>query len=87
MKPTKRTLPHDNNGHPVADPTSFYAISDYDDAGNPQYFGYLAPDGGWYIQKYDTAAKTFRYASGLDSYPANWAGRANLAYDYSSEVF
>jgi hypothetical protein len=74
----------DNNGHPVHDPTSFYAVSD---AGTVQYFGFLSEDGRWYIQKYDTTAKTFRYTTANSAYPASWTNRASLTYDYFSEVF
>lgn len=78
----------DVNGHPVHDPTSFYAISDIDDASTVQYFGFLAVDGRWYIQKYDTTAKTFRYtSSGTVAYATAWTDRASLTYDYFSEVF
>jgi len=66
-----------------------YEISDQDDAGTVQYFGFLNNQGGWIIQQYDTGAspKTMRYAIGTSSYSANWTARASLSYGYYNTLF
>ena len=64
------------------DPLIKYQISDQDNTGNPSYFGFASPTGSWYIMKQDTAANTYRYASGSTGYATNWTNRASLTYDY-----
>jgi hypothetical protein len=69
------------------DPTDPYKISDVDDAGSPQYYGFLDRDDHWFIMKVDTTAKTYRYIAGPSNYPTNWTNRATLTYDYFSNIF
>ena len=57
-------------------------ISDIDDASNPQYYGYVNQEGGWVIMKYDTSAKTIRYAKGFGNYASNWTNRATSGVVY-----
>ena len=64
-----------------------YRISDIDDAGDPQYYGFLDKYGNWYIlQMTDTTA---RYTKGdtYSDYATNWANRVSLSYDYFHVVF
>lgn len=81
------TAPRDLNNTPVNDPLGMYKISDQDPAGDPQYYGYLAHDGSYYIQKIDVAGNAFRYYAGKDNYAAQWTNRASLPYDYFDAIF
>lgn len=64
-----------------------YKISDLDDSGTTNYFGYVASTGGWYILAYNTSTNTFRYIKGDSSYSTNWTNRSSLSYDYYDVVF
>lgn len=67
--------------------TSSYKISDLDTGGTTQYFGYVDANGNWYILQ--LTGTTARYAKGTaaSAWPAVWAARASLSYDYFYEVF
>lgn len=77
----------DPNGRPAVDVLSAFAASDLDDADTTQYFGFLAADGAWMVQKYDTSAGQIRYCTGRGDYLTNWTNRAGLTYSLFSDVF
>ena len=58
-----------------ANPTTKYKASDIDDVGNPEYYGFLRDDGGWYILKI-TDGNNMRYCKGDTDYSTNWNNRA-----------
>ena len=64
-----------------------YKINDIADSTSPEYYGFEAADGAWYILKIDTTANTYRYAKGNSSYSTNWTNRADLSYGYYSVTF
>jgi hypothetical protein len=66
-------------------PTDGYEISNIDDVGNPQYYGFIKKTGDWYIMQKD--AGTFLYAKGANSYSINWTIRGTLIFDYYNNVF
>ncbi len=63
-----------------------FQLSDWIDTGDPQYYGYLAPNGEWYIKRLDNANRQNRFARGLGDFPAAWAGREGLVYGYLDDV-
>ena len=63
-----------------------YKPSDMDNAGAPEYYGFIAAGGGWYIMRIAGGAE-FRYTAGESDYTSAWAGRAGLTYGYLNEVF
>ena len=69
------------------DPLAQYKISDMDMVGDPNYFGYEAIGGSWYIMQYLVGADSFRYVKGPNGYVDAWATRVNLIYDLFSNVF
>jgi hypothetical protein len=69
------------------DPLVGYRISDMDETGDPNYFGFEDKDGNWYIMEYNIALNTFRYVKDASGYAAGWAGRAGLSYDLFENVF
>lgn len=62
-----------------------YVISDLDEAGTTKYYGFLDPEGNWYILQLTSTAA--RYIKGTSSYATNWTGRAGLTYDYYNMIF
>lgn len=69
----------------VQDPFIRYkAVDEFDDgvAANIKYYGFIDPEGHWYIIKNDPSgsAKTYRYAFGGTDYVTNWTNRASLTY-------
>lgn len=66
-----------------------YRLSDKDDDGSPNYYGFTDSDGGWYVMKETVSAgnDTYRFAKGSADYAANWSNRASLSYDYFFNVF
>lgn len=66
-----------------------YTLSDKDDDASPNYYGYLAKDGSWYIMKETVVAgaDTYRFIKGASGYTTNWTNRASLSYDYFNTVF
>lgn len=63
-----------------------YSLTDYVESVDPEYYGFLALDGSWYIQKF-TASGTIRYTKGDSDYTTNWTNRVSLTYDYFDAVF
>jgi uncharacterized protein RhaS with RHS repeats len=66
-----------------------YVIADKDDDGTPNFYGYVRPDGSWYILKETVlaGADTYKYAKGTRAYEDNWTNRAGLTYAYFHNVF
>lgn len=61
--------------------TSGYRISEIDE-GAVTYYGFIDKNGAWLIMREDTQTSSFRYAKGDLNFPAAWANRQNLKYDY-----
>jgi len=80
-------LPQERNSIPVHDPLSMYKISEEDGNADPQYFGFLAWNGAFYVQKRNIAAGTNRYYAGKGDYTDKWTNRASLSYDYFDLIF
>jgi hypothetical protein len=51
------------------------------------YFGYIDPDGLWYITELNKASGTMRYVKGAGSYATAWTNRAIQSYGYYDAVF
>jgi len=55
-----------------------------------QYYGFLASNGAWIIQQFDTTNATsitaYRYVAGQSGYAAAWAGRDALTYKLFNEI-
>ena len=65
-----------------------YAISDTDEGGDPEYFGFVAADGSWYIMAITGAvSENIRYAKGDSNYDDAWDLRATHAYGRFDNVF
>lgn len=73
----------------LTDGTSVYILSDTDDSSSPKYYGYIRPDGHWYIQKeaVNGSVNEYRYAVGSGGYAAAWTNRASETYSYADEAF
>lgn len=69
-----------------ASPTEGYAIAEIDE-GAIGYYGFINIQGAWFIMKEDLESGSFRYTRGGSNFPANWAKREHLKYDYFHEVF
>lgn len=74
----------------IQDPFIQYKPADIDDASTPKYYGFIDPNGHWYIMKEESS--TYRYASGTgngdesNQYPAKWTDRASHNYTYLSSI-
>lgn len=67
-------------------PTDGYTISQIDDTGSSNYFGFINKIGAWYISKEDNSGNV-RYIKGTTNFSTNWTDRTNLTYDYFDNVF
>lgn len=67
-------------------PTDGYKISEIDE-GVVTYYGFINKEKAWLIMRQDTNENSFRYAKGNSDFPANWANRENLKYDYFYNLF
>jgi len=69
-------------------PTSYiysdYELSDLDAAGVTKYYGYVAQNQNWYIEKVTDIAVRFKKGSG--DYVTNWTNRADPPYSYYFEL-
>ena len=67
--------------HRVGGSNVEFLVHDIDESGDPKYYGFAAPDGGFIVMEVtnDTA---YRYYIGRGTYEAAWTGRAALSYDY-----
>jgi hypothetical protein len=68
-------------------PTSNYKLSGLDASGDPVYFGYLDPDGNWYIMQLSVGGGTSLYVKGAAGFLAAWGNRAIQSYEYYNVVF
>ncbi|KKK71463.1 hypothetical protein LCGC14_2913650 [marine sediment metagenome] len=66
-------------------PQDSYILAGADD--NAQIYGYVNAKGAWYIQKFDSSDKTYRYARGVGDFISNWNSRTGLTYSLPNEVF
>lgn len=66
-----------------------YAISNIDADASPNYYGFEASDGAWYILKetVSAGADTYLYFAGASDLSTNWTNRAGLSYAAFSVVF
>ena len=76
---------------PISDakynPTNEYKASDIDASGNPEYYGFIKADGGWYILQI-TDGVNLRYCKGDSDYTTNWGNRKiSLSYNLFHLVF
>lgn len=67
-------------------PTEHYKFSDMDTSGDPDYFGFVDADGGWYIMQLNSSG-TARYVKGTSGYTTAWTGKSGLSYDYFYNIF
>jgi len=88
------TRPRSNEGqrHPTWELVEIlelqkYRFSDMDTSSDPMYFGYIDPDGLWYIAELNEASGTMRYVKGAGSYATAWTNRAIQSYGYYDAVF
>ncbi len=66
--------------------TDGYKISEIDE-NVVSFYGFLHPDGAWFIMREDPDTGSFRYARGDINFPGNWINRENLNYDYFNNIF
>lgn len=69
-----------------ASPTDGYKISEIDE-GVVTYYGFINHEGAWLVMREDSDDGNFRYAKGGSNFPAGWASRENLKYDYYYNLF
>lgn len=72
----------------IEDQLGEYNISDTDTT-SPNYYGFLAKDGSWFILKETISGvnTAYRYCKGASNYTTAWAGRGGLTYDYFDVIF
>jgi CobQ-like glutamine amidotransferase family enzyme len=51
------------------------------------YYGFVAHDGGWYIQRRDTSTGENRFAMGNNDYSTAWTNRVSQAYSQFDITF
>lgn len=59
---------------------SKYTFANLDDASDPLYVGYKAPDGSWKIMQFTSATGVALYAYGPGEYATAWTNRATQSY-------
>ncbi len=69
----------------TADPLMEYGLAGKDP--DNIIFGYLKPNGEWYIQRLDNSLLEYLYVRGSSGFPDEWANRVNLTYLRFNEVF
>jgi hypothetical protein len=57
-----------------------YSVSREDIATIPEYYGFIAEDGSWYIMRNNTTTGVYTYINGASDFTTNWSNRAGLAY-------
>jgi hypothetical protein len=66
-----------------------YMICNKDDDASPNYYGFEAADGSWYIMKWTVSAgaDVFAYESGTSGYSTGWTARTttNVYQSYGTE--
>lgn len=56
-----------------------YAITDSDSSSDPEYFGFVAKGGEWYILEIELG-NIYRYFNGVSDYTTGWTNRASHSY-------
>ncbi len=71
------------------DPVSGYLIARRDSDASPNFYGYVRPDGSWYILRETLSAgnDTYEYVKGGSDFDTNWTNRVGLTYDFYHNVF
>lgn len=64
-----------------------YHPSDWDDTGDPSYYGFLDKDGAWYIMRMSDSEKSIRYVKNRGDYTIYWGNRSYLEYKLFDLVF
>jgi len=68
-------------------PYDLYKPADVKKGGGSSYYGYLAPDGRWFIMRVGGRINTsYRYASGKGNYVKAWEKKSSHDYKRYSEV-
>lgn len=64
-----------------------YRLANYDDSSDPQYFGFLNPEGAYYVMKLteNGSAVDATYSVGATGY--NFSNRASLSYSTFDNAF
>lgn len=72
----------------VMDPFAKYLLTDFDFDGFPDnYYGYLAPDGYWYLKYWNETTDQLLYFAGIGDYQDAWAVRETFDYDTAEVIF
>ena len=66
---------------------SVFQLSDQDETTTKKYYGFVNAEGGWVIQRWDTAVDQFRWSGGRNNFTTAWTNRASLSYDYYYALF
>lgn len=66
-----------------------YQICNKDDDATPNYYGFEASDGSWYIMRWTVSAgaDVFEYSKGSSNYSTGWTGRVGLSYAGWGDTF
>lgn len=64
---------------------SVYIYVDSDDKEGNQYYGYMKPNGSWFIMR-TADGENSRFTAGSGDYGSNWNKRRLLNYDYPNKV-
>lgn len=66
----------------MALPKDRFGISDIDQPGSPNYFGFISHSGEWYIMQETVSSptKSYLYIYGRNNYNTNWSNRTSLTY-------
>lgn len=66
-----------------------HQICNKDDDTSPNYYGFEASDGSWYIMRWTVSAGAdlFEYSKGSSGYSTGWTGRAGLTYASWGDTF
>lgn len=72
-------------------PTAAYVIANEPSAAEAsdtiQYYGFVAHDGGWYIQKRDITTGNNYFATGSGNYTTAWTNKVSQTYNYFNVTF
>jgi len=66
-----------------------YQICNKDDDASPNYYGFQADDGSWYVMRWTVSAgaDVFEYSKGDNGYSTAWTGRVGLSYASWGDTF
>lgn len=65
----------------ILDQMEQYNLSDWDDSGDPEYYGFLDKSGNFIIVEINETDSTVRYYSGSSNYSTAWTNRISQSYD------